>query len=84
MSTEPEVPFEASFVPATRLVSTSDVERLTEAENGFLRAAHDQLKQAEAVKEFVITQLAKKYNLIAGDEISPDGTIERKGVENGA
>jgi hypothetical protein len=73
MSAEPKL--EPTYGPITVLGQT---ERLTDIENAFLRAALAETIKAEAVKAFLMGQLSIRYNLVEGDQITPDGVIVRK------
>lgn len=73
-----EQPFEASFVPSSKVFPMPDVERLTEAENSMLRAAVLEVTKAEAIKSFLLTRIGARYNLLEGDQISQEGVIIRK------
>lgn len=54
-------------------------ERLDEADRTYLNSALSQLNEANAVLRFVRDQLAARYKLGEGDQITPDGVIIRKG-----
>jgi hypothetical protein len=51
--------------------------RLDDADTAMLREAYDVLQKAQAVHEFVMRQIAVRYDLKPSDRVTIDGKIMR-------